>query len=145
MATKRTCRKYGCHESPHRGGLCEAHHDEERLKETRRAAAVTALHNLTIDGKLPENPALKEELRLMRGWWDRAVNSLNYRPDPLLGGEAEFALEWCISLAQEIVDAEKAFRKGESPSYMLEATRSWVWDRFRNLEAGLHSNGTSRK
>jgi len=58
--------------------------------------------------------------------------------------EALFAQSWCISLAQEIIDAELATRKGERFSQSLDITREWVWDRFKNLEAGLRSNGTKR-
>lgn len=59
--------------------------------------------------------------------------------------EADAALEWCIALAQEIIDAERAHRTGGRVSDKLEATRHWVWDRFNNLEAGRHSNGTARE
>jgi hypothetical protein len=59
--------------------------------------------------------------------------------------EAEFAMEWCITFAQEIVDAERAARKGNpAPSLHMESTRQWVRERFRNLERGLMSNGVPR-
>jgi hypothetical protein len=62
----------------------------------------------------------------------------------VLSDEAGYAIEWSIALAKEIVDAEIAFRNGAVPSYSLESTREWVWDRFRNLEKGLMSNGIKR-
>lgn len=74
------------------------------------------------------------------------VRSMNYSlPDPILRDEVEPAKEWCISLAQEIVDAEIAIRNGVRPSYTFEATRLWVWDRFNNLESRLMSNGVPRQ
>lgn len=89
-----------------------------------------------------ENEELRDELLRLITWWHRACNAVNYgRKDPVLRNEAEYAVEWCIALAQEISDAELAFRNGESPSPALAVTRVWVWDRFRNLEEGLVSNG----
>jgi len=58
--------------------------------------------------------------------------------------EAEYATEWCIALAIEIVDAELALRDGRAVSNSLADTRAWVWERFNNLEAGLNSNGRPR-
>jgi hypothetical protein len=59
--------------------------------------------------------------------------------------EAEYALEWCIALAQEIVAAEYRLRNGLGISDLrLDFTRRWVWERFSNLEAGLRSNGLTR-
>lgn len=142
----RTCRKYDCHEPPHCGGLCKKHHEEGRLNELRRTDALSALHDLTVKGRILENAELKAELLRLRDWWDRVVRSMNYRiADPVLGDEVESAKEWCILLAQEIVAGEMAIRNGTSPSYMLDATRLWVWDRFKNLEAGLMSNGVPRQ
>jgi hypothetical protein len=66
------------------------------------------------------------------------------RKDEVLSDEAEYAIEWCIALAKEIVDAEIAFRKGTPSSYSLESTREWVWERFHNLEKGIMSNGIKR-
>lgn len=146
MARKeKRCGRYGCPSNPHLAGLCKEHYDEQVEKERRREGALTALHRGLIAERLPENPNLREELFRLRDWWFRICHAVNYdRKDTLLGDEAQYAVEWCISLAQEIVDAEIAFRAGSMPSPSIQGTREWVWDRFRNLEAGLRSNGISR-
>ena len=59
--------------------------------------------------------------------------------------EADYAAEWCIALAQEIVEAERAVIAGKSIPVSFTLTGEWVWERFRNLEAGLRSNGASRE
>jgi hypothetical protein len=70
---------------------------------------------------------------------------VNYKvKDPNLEDEAEYAIEWCIALAIEIVDAEMLYRNGEMPLDSLTHTRFWVWERFKNLENGLRSNGIER-
>lgn len=81
----------------------------------------------------------------IRKWWFKACDAINYgRSDPILRDEAEYAAQWCISLAREIVIAERAYKAGEAPSHMLEHTLEWVGERFGNLEKGLMSNGVAR-
>ena len=149
MSRKRNiteCSKYGCKEPPYLGGLCKAHNEENRHKEVRRDAAIHALHFGSIDGSYPKNAELHEELEKIRKWWHRACDAVNYgRVDDVLLDEAEYALKWCISLAQEIVDAEIAYRTDASVSESFAYTKQWVWERFQNLEAGLMSNGIERK
>lgn len=141
----RKCAKHGCSEPPYLGGLCKEHHDERSQKEHCRDSALNALHRATIDGRLPENTELRDELSRLRIWWDRACSTVNHsKKDEILADEAQDAVEWCIALAQEIVDAEVAFRSGNIPSASLSSTRHWVWDRFSNLEKGLMSNGVKR-
>ncbi len=146
MRKKLKCREYKCSTPPYLGGLCKEHHAERTERHRRRDAALTALETVTIEGSLPKNPELRDELLKIRGWWDRACSSVrSKRKDEVLWDEAEDAIGWCIALAQEIVDAEIAFRTGKQPSISLEGTRHWVWDRFNNLEAGLRSNGVKRR
>ena len=146
MAIKRKkCTESRCSDEPFLGGLCKKHHEEAAEKGRRRSAALDALHKAEIEGCLPENPELREELFQIRKWWFRACDALNYgRKDEILSDEAQYAIEWCIALAQEIVDAEIASRNGQPIPMSLEGTRGWVWDRFRNLEKGLMSNGVKR-
>lgn len=144
----RECAKADCGEAPYLGGLCEKHHKEKLQEEKRREAALHALHFGKIADRLVENEELRDELARLRQWWFKTCDAVNNnRKDTVLKDEAEYAAEWCIALAQEIVDAELAFRAGSnSPSnYSLVATREWVWQRFRNLEAGLMSNGIQRE
>ena len=113
--------------------------------DRRRKAALDALHKSEIEGRPPENAELRDELFRIQKWWYRACDAVNYaREDEVLLDEAKYATEWCIALAQEIVDAEIASRNGQPIPISLERTRDWVWDRFLNLEKGLMSNGVNR-
>lgn len=134
-----------CTEPPHSGGLCREHNDERIHKNRRRDAALNALHTGAVEGRLPDDPELREELQRLRTWWERACFSINHqRENEILKDEAPYAIEWCISLAVEIVAAETAIRQGNNIPHTLQATRGWVWERFSNLEKGLMSNGVER-
>lgn len=139
------CSQSDCDEPLQFAGLCSEHYAEQQEKRQQRDAAVRALHRGDVEGGLPHDPELREELQRLRQWWDKACFSVNHQiQDKVLLDEAEYAIEWCISLAQEIVLAEKASRAGEPRPYTFAATREWVWRRFSNLEAGLMSNGVTR-
>lgn len=140
------CRKEGCIEPPYLGGLCEAHQDEYAAQERRRQAAIEALHYGKIHGIYPKDVDIQKELEKLRKWWHRACDAVNYkREDEILRDEAEFALEWCIALAQEVVDAEVLIREGKDAVQPFSFKQTWVWERFENLEKGLKSNGIERK
>jgi ATP:corrinoid adenosyltransferase len=144
-AKKRTCGKFRCSNPAYMFGLCKEHYEKAEEDKRRREAALQAFHFTLIDGSLPKSPELREELFQIQDWWRRACDALNFgRKDEVLLDDAEYAVEWCIALAKEIVDAEIAFRNGSAPSYSLESTREWVWARFHNLEKGLRSNGLNR-
>lgn len=88
---------------------------------------------------------LREEFSQLRRKWDAACHSVNYQvEDPVLRDEAKWAVEWCISLAREIILADQALQAGKAVSASLADTRRWVGERFSNLEAGLMSNGVKR-
>ena len=129
------------------GGLCQKHYDEDRARKLRRDVAIRALHTSAIDGRVPDDLALRDELYRLVEWWNRACTAVNTRrgSTQMPMDEADDALEWCIALAQEIVDAELAVRAGDKVSDSVASTGAWVWERFRNLEAGLRSNGTTRR
>lgn len=139
------CRKDGCFEPPYLGGLCKDHHEEHDIQENRRQTAIEALHHGKInDIYLGEE--LRNELDKVRKWWRRACDAVNYRrEDEILRDEAEFALEWCIALAQEVVDAEVLHRDGKLFPQSFSFQQTWVWERFENLEKGLGSNGVERR
>jgi hypothetical protein len=143
---QKTCRHIQCDDELYLGGFCQAHHDESERQRIRRKDAINALHNLSIDGRLPDAPTLREELHRIGNWWQRACVSVQQKisSELLPYDEASYALEWCIALAQEIVDAERAFRTGAAIGGGYDATREWVWDRFNFLEQGLSSNGMPR-
>ncbi|WP_428608981.1 hypothetical protein [Sedimenticola sp.] len=140
------CRKNGCFEPPHQGGLCKDHHEERAFQDNRREAAIEALHHCTINGIYLTSPDLRNELEKVRKWWHRACDAVNYRrEDEILRDEAEFALEWCISLAQEVVDAEESRREGDENPQPFSFQQTGLWERFENLEKGLMSNGVERR
>lgn len=143
---KLVCLVHRCSEPPYIGGRCRVHHQEHWQKERDRDEAVEALHKGTIDGALPTDSSLREQLFAIRKWWFRACDALNFdRKDAVLQDEAEYAMEWCIALTREIVTAERTVKEGCQPSYMLEHTAKWVHERFANLEKGLMSNGLPRQ
>lgn len=141
-----TCRVDHCSERVHSGGLCEEHFEQERVRTRRNDAARDALNTMMIEGRLPDDAVLREELSRLRNWWDRACHVIRtqYKDNLMPFNEAEYACDWCIALATEIIDAELAMRNGKEVNNSLDATRAWVWDRFKNLEAGLQSNGFPR-
>ncbi|MDP3282690.1 MAG: hypothetical protein U1D41_14300 [Nitrosomonas sp.] len=142
------CVDADCNEAPYLGGFCEKHHKEKLQMEKRRETALTALDAGKIADQFLENKELCDELQRLRQWWFKICDAINNnRKDTILKDEAKYAIEWCIALAQEIVDAELAFRAGSNrfSTDSLMSTRQWVWERFRNLEAGLMSNGIQRK
>ena len=142
---KHECRRSDCTNLPHLGGLCKQHHEEDIEKREKRKVATAALTSQAIDGRLADNPELRTEMARLSKWWHRACDSIRAeRMDEILQDEAEYAMEWCISLAQELVKAERAHRLGESMPSSLGYTRESVWSRFANLEAGLRSNGVKR-
>lgn len=146
MKRKKHCSVYRCEEPPYLGGLCQIHAEEAQVKARRREDALVVLHYGVIDGVLPSDPEIRAELGQLAIWWHAACDSLNYHiPHAILRDEAEPAASWCIALAQEIIDAERAFRAGKSfDKTILNGTRQWVWERFGNLERGLMSNGIAR-
>lgn len=149
MARKRKqfeCRKDGCVEPPHLGGLCKEHHEKYAAQENRKQAAIEALHHGKINGIYLKSQELHKELEKVRKWWHRACDAVNYRrEDEILRDEAEYALEWCIALAQEVVDAEVSLRGGKETAEPFSFKQTWVWERFENLEKGLMSNGIERR
>lgn len=128
------------------GGRCENHYLDEKRRRERYNEAIQALHTGAIDGKVATHETLREEMSQLRRRWDCALLVLQTRHGtfemPL--DEAEYATEWCIALATEIIDAERAHRSGKDDQSKLELTREWVWERFHDLEAGLRSNGLPR-
>lgn len=126
--------------------MCRKHNEERTVRENRRRVAIATLHTAAVGDRLPDDPELRAELLRLQKWWfrvcDAVIEQRSVGPLPL--DEAEYASEWCIALAQELVDAELALRSGKKPDARLEYIRHLVWDRFKNLEASLMSNGIPR-
>lgn len=139
------CLKFGCDEPPYLGGLCEEHHNQEESRQTRRMYGRDLLLKSVVDGRILSNKELQLELSRLQRWWDRACRSVNFnRTDPLLQDEAEYAIEWCLSISASIVEEERIFRQQSELEPSLRLAREQVWMRFTNLEAGLMSNGIPR-
>lgn len=151
MASRRkkaaTCLVHDCGEPPFLGGYCRLHHEERAQAEREQNEARTLIRESTVDGAPVTDAALKEELSRLQSWWYEAVDALRFNSEKRVPkDEAEFALSWCLSLAKEMVKTERLRRQGDlADPYSLFAARHWVWDRFKNLEAGLRSNGLPRK
>lgn len=144
---KHGCRVIDCPRAPYLGGLCKIHFEEDQRRKERRADAVAALHFGTIDRNLPSVPELSVELSRLRVYWNRACQVANTSCGTAMMpfDEAQFAVEWCISLAMEIVDEERKRTREKPITTSFSITREWVWERFKNLDAGLRSNGRPRQ
>ena len=141
------CRAPDCALNPFLGGYCQVHFEEDQRREKRRDDAVTALHSGLVDGALPSGPELRAELDRLRVYWNRACQAVNTQRGTaaMPMDEAGYALKWCISLAQEIVEGQRAIAARKPLSHSFTMTREWVWENLCNLDAGLRSNGTPRK
>lgn len=139
------CKHPQCEEIAEVDGFCSEHLTEFNQKRKNRDEVVQVLHSSVLKGKLFQKPELKEEFKKIQKWWHRACDSVNHRrEDPILKDETQHALEWCIALALELVQEEKAFRDGDALNTASNFTRDWVWLRFKNIESGLMSNGVER-
>lgn len=136
---KMACHITSCFEEIFSGGLCEEHHQEYLRKTKSNEAAREALFTLAVEGRIPDDSILRDELSRLRRWCDKACNAIRigHDVDGMPFAYAEAAYDWCIALAREIVDAEIAFRNGKPANNSLAVTRLWVWENFQYLENGL--------
>lgn len=143
-----TCSYDRCSADPYRGGLCEEHYGEKCVEEELRSSAIRSLHRLSIDGSIPKSEVVRDELlRIGRWWTDICMTVQSGGRHLVLGEEIAYAQDWCIRLSEQLVLFERAVRSGtdlHERKLMLHATRTWVWERFENLEKGLMSNGIPR-
>lgn len=144
---KRICFEGNCTEAAALTGLCLVHYERRELRERARTDAVDAVHEgvpYTADAGVAN---LAQEFRSLQRWWWRACDGVNYKRshEKLPLEEAPYAVDWCISLAVELLEAMRLVSSGGEPHARLVATRSWVWDRFWNLQEGRFSNGQPRR
>jgi hypothetical protein len=66
------------------------------------------------------------------------------RQHPVLGDETKWGTDYCIAIAEGIVEAERGARVGKVDTEMSDYTRKEAWARFENLERGPMSNGVER-
>lgn len=142
----RICSRPGCDLAPHLGGLCEQHNLEHEREKEKRTRALDALHRRLPDVSAQYAGELADEWRVLHSRWDRVCNVVNGQrgTKSLPLSDAEYAIDWCIALAKELLSAEDALATGKKPPSSLEITRGWVNERFENLEAGFMSNGLPR-
>lgn len=143
---KRTCIIYNCKNEPYMTGLCEEHYKEDKIKKDRRDSAIRALHSYTINDTLPTNENLQMEFEQLCEWWHRVCTALNTNVGTTLMplNEVLDAKEWCIILAQKIIDDELDYQSGKQKKNSFDLNREQLWNKFKNLEKGLTSNGLQR-
>ena len=98
--------------------------------------AVRALHSGEVDAAFVVDPALREDLHLLMDRW-RIVCAVgnSRRGSELVPLEyLELARDLCISLAEQIVEAQRAINTGAavSPSYGHKKRR--VWEQLHDIE-----------
>jgi len=89
---------------------------------------------------------LRDEFWRLRDWWSSVCSYVSSNHEhPVLRDETEYAVSWCIALAEYIVDEERDRRAGkQEQASTYEYLRRDLWERFENLERGLMSNGVAR-
>ena len=125
--------------------LCRSHYEKQTEKLRCQSEAIYLLHHNTLNDRSLLHQELTEEFRKLQRWWHRACEAMNFqREGPILRDEATYALDWCVSLAVVMIRKENAFRGGDKRLDAWDPTRASVWERFKNLEKGLMSNGVIR-
>lgn len=127
-------------------GLCREHHEMADRKHRRFMETDQVLHTGVIDGEDIRQGPLRDELQRVREWWgDICAAERTRREHPILREETQFGMDWCIAIAQEIVDAERDLRAGKpGDTEIRKYRRDQTWERFENLAKGLKSNGVAR-
>lgn len=121
-----------CTEPPVLGGLCEAHHHQERQRQSDARAATEALETYLLEGKPFLAPGLSSELMDASKWWHRAALALQAQAlDSVLGGETEAAQYWCNNIAAGIVEEERCYRNGAAPDEKKLGLRAQSWLRLK--------------
>jgi len=143
---KKACRAAGCTAPLHLAELCATHYNEHEERARLRDTAVSTLHSGLIDGDMVGDESLRHGLDALCRKWQTAcfVVQMEQGTAPMPLDEADFAVEWCITLAEDIVKAQRQLSNGMPAAQLHLPNHDWVWERFRNLEAGLRSNGTPR-
>lgn len=145
MAKKKpTCSySYRCEQPPFRGGFCAEHYAEDEAKRLMREACLDLLHHGEIDGARPTDPELLEESKRLWDQWGRVCNAVNFQrfTNELPEDEERYYAEWCILIAGQIIEAERAVLAGKKKPYR----QFDFWENFENLAKGLQSNGQPRR
>jgi hypothetical protein len=130
------CGAEGCSELAYSEGLCNVHLDEKGRKEKLHAQAVRALDCGEVDGAVLDDKSLRNDLEQLSDRWRLVCNVVNSQRGtntfPL--AHAQFAVEWCISFAEQIIEAQRSITAGTPVGGSYEHTKRWVWERLRGLE-----------
>jgi len=146
MAKRKACGKFQCEKPLYKGGLCQKHFEEADHRHHRFMEAADVLRNGVIDGECIRLGPLLEEFQRVQKWWTQVCAAeIAGREHPVLKDETPFGTDWCIAIAQEIIDAERDLRAAKpSDTEIRKYRREETWKRFENLERGLMSNGVAR-
>lgn len=147
MPRKKTCSCYGCDNPPALGGLCEQHSKEVNKKNRRYMEATSFLHTGVIDGEYITEGPLRSEYHRLQVWWIDICNAQKFGNEhPVLKDETRWGTDWCINIAQQIIEGERDKRAGREPLEhdVREYLKQETWKRFENLQKGLMSNGVER-
>lgn len=108
-----------------------------------RDAGLHFLERGEVDGSRVSDPELLEEAKRLWDQWGavcRVVNSRRFTDD-LPEDEERYYADWCILIAGQIIEAERACRAGKEKPYRTFN----FWENFENLAKGLTSNGYPRQ
>lgn len=132
------CKARKCNESAQIRGLCRKHHNEQKQADELRQDGLALLEKGRIDEENAAVEWIKTDLQKLQPWWIRISAAMNLQnEDKDLGDEAPYAKEWCMTLAMEMVKAERASREGTLwDQGKAEIIRDRVWRRLEGLEAG---------
>ena len=142
MAKRRkVCAEFRCDELVYAGELCQRHFEEDARNLRRFMAASNVLHTGLIDGEYIGPGPLRDELHRIQDWWRHVCAAdIAGREHPVLKDETRFGADWCIAIAQEIIDAERDRRAGKpGDTEVRKYLRDETWKLFENLERGLMS------
>lgn len=132
------CKARKCNETAQIRGLCRKHHEEQRQADELRQDGQSLLEKGRIDDEHASVEWIRMDLQKLQPWWNRISVAMSpQNEDPVLKDEAPFAKEWCMTLAMEMVKAERASRAGISwDQGKAEIIRDRVWRRLEGLETG---------
>lgn len=131
------CKARKCNENAQIRGLCRKHHEEQRQADELRQDGQSLLERGRIDEEHASVEWIRIDLQKLQPWWNRISVAMGpQNEDPALKEEAPFAKEWCMTLAMEMVKAERASRAGIPwDQGKAEIIRDRVWRRLEGLEA----------
>lgn len=132
----RLCQADRCREAACAEGFCRTHYEEHVRRKRSYDQAVRTLHSGEIDGTFTVDRALREDLHALMARWSFVCSAgISQRSNDLVPLEhAEFAECWCISFAEQIIEAQRAINAGEAIPFSYENTKRWVWERLHGIE-----------